>query len=88
MHPMNKKLIAREWETFRQQALPANAPDLQVQTAKESFYAGALTLFQMLQRNLSADPETVPSDVELLEDVNQELLEFLNEYMRQYVLKQ
>lgn len=70
------KYIGPEFETYREQVIPADAPPVQVRECQLAFHAGAHALFQLLMRRLDPDQEPTDSDLQMMHDIECELKEF------------
>lgn len=78
--PSQKKLIEASWERVEKALIPEDAPPIQREAMRVSFFLGAHQLFKLLI--IGADDNTdevTPRDMRVLEDVNSELLEFLED---------
>jgi hypothetical protein len=73
---MNRRIIAKEWERYRDTVLPKGAPRVQLVETERAFYAGAWALLTKVVDMLSDGDETTAADVQLVEDVNDELKAF------------
>lgn len=70
---MIPKPIAEAWEDYRRKVLPFHAPAVMLQECRRTFYAGAISLFNAINANLTPDREPQPSDVEYIEAIHAEL---------------
>jgi hypothetical protein len=73
---MNRRIIAKEWERYRDTVIPKGAPRVQVVETERAFHAGAWALLNKIVNMLSDGDETTAADVQLVEDVNEELKTF------------
>jgi hypothetical protein len=46
------KTVAENWDQFKRQTIPKNAPELQIEEMKKAFYSGAFSIMHM-QRDLA-----------------------------------
>lgn len=73
---MDKGLIARGWESFRDKVMPVGASAIQVSETEQAFYAGAG--FLMAQMLLSLDPgdDETEKDLAMMDGIHAELVAF------------
>lgn len=67
--------IQEEWQSYKRQVLPANAPLVQIQECRRAFYSGAVAAFN-IYRSLGADEISEDEGVRILSDMDDELCEF------------
>jgi len=70
-----KRRIGAAWEQYREQVLPANAGQAQIDETRKGFYAGAAALFGIVAGGVSPGNEVEPSDLAMLDDLVHELQE-------------
>lgn len=68
--------VFEEWKSYRQQVIPPTAPNVQVIESKRAFYAGANSLFRLLQRTVSVGDEVSGADMRAMENIDREFKEF------------
>lgn len=68
--------IFEDWKAYRQRVMPATCPDIQAVECKRAFYAGAFSLFTLLQRIVSDDAETTDADMDAMQKVDDEFKDF------------
>lgn len=71
-----RNLIEAEWQGLLEKI---RAPDMgpqQIRDMQKAFFAGALTLRNILLENVSEDPDVTPNDEMLMEDISRELETF------------
>jgi hypothetical protein len=69
--------IKSEWETYRQEAIPFDAPSIQIQECRRAFYAGVSSLFTILMEDLSDEDSYMK-----VESVHVELREFISDMLK------
>lgn len=69
-------MFFEEWKSYRQQVIPPTASDVQVTESKRAFYAGANSLFRLLQRTVSVGDEVSSADMRAMESIDREFKEF------------
>lgn len=69
------KLIAKGWEDFRREAIPADAPGTQLRSMQMAFYAG-VTAFRFIVAELTETGAQCDEIVETLNGITKELDEF------------
>lgn len=70
---MIRRPVHELWLTFKKQCVPPSADLHQKSVMRDSFYAGALALFQSLNQSVSDGPEPTLSDLELMAAVEADL---------------
>jgi len=74
---MGKKLtIAEQWETYRRDVLPANAPPVQVRECRIAFYGGATALYMSIMAALDPGKEPTEGDLKYMAAIDAELKAF------------
>lgn len=71
-----RRLIAEEWASYAREVMPADASPVQKEETRLAFYSGATALFHTIIKSLSADPEPTDSDLTMMEDLHQELMDY------------
>ncbi len=61
------------WLTFREQCIPATASNTQRSVMRDSFYAGALALFQAMNASVSPELDTTAGDLELMDAIERDI---------------
>lgn len=74
-------IIADLFNDYRRKVIPHNAPAIQVQECKRAFYMGAHALFYAVQELISDDEDITEQDEIVLEDIAQELENFIQSVM-------
>lgn len=69
------KTLADEWESYQNEVLPRDAPEIQVTETQRAFYAGAGSLLHLMQ---IAGGKRHTEAMEFIESVNRELKEFIH----------
>ncbi len=70
---MTRRPVHELWLTFKRDAIPRTASPNQVSVMRDSFYAGALSLFQALNDNVSDGDEPNESDMEMMAAIDADL---------------
>ena len=70
------KRLEQEWLSYRAKVIPAGAGEVQVEESRRAFYAGAASLYGVVMNMLDPVLETTENDVQRMEDLQNELLEF------------
>jgi hypothetical protein len=73
------KLIEAGWVALRLQAVPVDAPSIQLQEMRMAYMAGAQHLFASMTGMLDPGPEETPDDMRRMELINAELDAFRTE---------
>lgn len=71
-------MIDAAWKRYRDQVIPANAPEVQIQETQRGFYAGALIVWNALL-SLDRDDEATPADIAKLDQLKAELDRYAGE---------
>lgn len=69
------KVIEAAWEAYLANVVPRSASAEQVNDMRNSFYAGAVTLYNGIMGNLTPGPRTEDGDLAMLEGIQHELEE-------------
>ncbi len=77
-----KRLIAKEWESYRDAVIPAGAGATQREETRRAFYAGAGSLLHRLQSLMGPGLEPTDADLEVMREVHNELREYIEELRR------
>jgi len=70
------KKIADLWQSYAAHVLPPNASDTQRRETRRAFYAGALSIFNVIVDSLTDGPEPQEEDVRTIEALSEELSAF------------
>ena len=73
------KLIAGEWEQYKDTVIPPNAPAHIVSILRKTFYAGASVLFVRLLMELDPEKGATEKDLKMFDDLNAEVMAFAEE---------
>ncbi len=76
------KLIEAGWVALRLQAIPSNAPALQLREMRMAFMAGAQHLFASMIGMLDPGTDETPDDMKRMDLIHAELEAFRAELMR------
>jgi hypothetical protein len=71
-----RRSLSDEWAEFFRQCVPKGAPPLQLRETRRAWYAGASSLFALMEGGFDVDHEPTDLDVAYLESINQELAAF------------
>lgn len=78
--PVRERLtFADEWQEFQRAILPLECSLTQRVETKRAFYAGARVFMRLTMGNLDADHEPTELDVQYMDALNNELLQFARE---------
>lgn len=72
---MRRNRMQEQWQSYKREVLPSNAPAVQVQECRRAFYAGALAAFTTYQE-LGDDSVSEDEGVKVLADLIEELSDF------------
>jgi hypothetical protein len=78
----NPELIQAEWEGFERSVLPPAAGPVQRSEMQKAFFAGALSLMNVLMNRVSNDEEVTEADDQLMDHLHAELTEFGEKVVR------
>ena len=67
------------WESYLNEVLPKNAPEVQKVECRRAFYAGALSIWVTVISGVSEAEELTGSDLELIKILKSEFAEYLKE---------
>jgi hypothetical protein len=82
----NGKLIELGWLGLRHQAVPDNAPQIQIDEMRTAFFAGAHHLFASIMTVLDPGVEPTSDDLKRMSMIQSELDEFVKQYKLKYGL--
>lgn len=68
--------IAQEWESYRDRVLPRDADETQIDQCERAFYAGNLSFFTIITRQLSHGNDVSKADIGMLTALKKELRDF------------
>jgi hypothetical protein len=80
------QIIELGWLGFRLAAIPAEAPQVQIEEMRNAFYAGAHHLFASIMTMLDPDSEPTQADMNRLSMINSELEEFVRQFKLKHKL--
>jgi hypothetical protein len=83
--PPPKKRLLAEWNDYRTICVPLNAHATQVEETRRAFYGGAQTLMALVCNAMSDDHEPTPEDIQVMEELDAELKEYLADIKMKYV---
>ncbi len=78
--PKSDKRIEVQWDSYRRDVVPVNAPDIQVRESKRAFYAGAQALMTVCKA-ISTERVSVEEGARILDQAERELLQFKEEVL-------
>jgi len=69
------KMIEAAFNDYREQVIPADAPDVQVAECRNAFFAGVGIMFHLIATIAHTDdsPETVSKEADILKSVQDEI---------------
>lgn len=68
--------IRKQWDEYRTMVVPDDAVPDQMSQLEQAFFAGALSLYVTIMKNLGPGPEPTDADMQRMEDLQTELLEY------------
>lgn len=71
-----QKHIAAEWEVFESTVIHPDAPPMQRREMCRAFYAGVSAIISRIVGLVSPEEEVTEEDTKILEDIQQELLDW------------
>lgn len=74
--------LAREWASYRERVVPADASLFQVQECRRAFYAGARALYYTVMEGLTPGPDHTADDEALMLGLHAELEQFVADVKR------
>jgi hypothetical protein len=77
-------LIEAGWLGLRLACIPDDAPQLQLDEMRQAFFAGAQHLFGSIMNILDPDEEPTAADMIRLDQINDELNRFIEEFSRKH----
>lgn len=72
----NKRMIEAVWESYRTEIVPADASRVQLQETRRAFYAGAMGLFEVVNRMHDPCSGPTTADIENMSSLMEELREW------------
>ena len=75
------KIIEAGWLALRAQAIPSDAPQIQLDEMRQAFFAGAQHLFSSIMSMLDPESEPTERDMRRMDSIDKELRAFINDYM-------
>lgn len=79
-------LVAAGFEGLRAQAIPKDAPQVQIDEMRSAFFAGAAHLFHSVMTVMESGEEPTANDMRRMEMIEKELQGFLAEYQKRHHL--
>ena len=81
---MNKAILAKAWLEYRQKVVPKNAGQEQIDATKNAFYAGAITMMEVMSRVGEPDcPEE--AGMIILDGIQREIKSHVQEQIRKCI---
>jgi hypothetical protein len=77
-----RQIIESEWQAYRRQVVPANAPEVQMLECRRAFWAGASSLFGAIMNILEPGTEATEADLDLMTAISEELKAFVADVKR------
>lgn len=72
----NPRFIEKSWQQYRSRVIPLDATRLEVQTARDSFYTGVMTLYRGLMLGFDWGTEPTDNDIQMMDDVHDEMRKY------------
>ena len=60
---MSAKRIEKEFQEYRREVIPVDAPQVQIDECRKAFYAGAWALMDVIINGLSPDKDPTAADI-------------------------
>ena len=79
------KMIELGWLLLRAQAIPKDAPQIQLDEMRQAFFAGALHLFGSIMTMLDPDSEPTERDLRRMGSIAGELQSFIADYSAKHM---
>ena len=79
-------LIEAGWVGLRMMSVPKDAPQIQVDEMRDSFFAGAQHLFGSIMSIMDADREPTPADMRRMDQIHKELDKFIKDYSAKHAI--
>ena len=77
------KHIKASWERYRDVVISTNASKNQFIECERAFYAGAWSFYAAIMNNLEGGQNETPKDLQLMENLHNELVEYGRELNRE-----
>jgi hypothetical protein len=71
------KSLRDAWVSYRERVVPADAGQHQVLETQRAFYAGAASMWDLVTGGLSAGTEPQPEDLERMDSLHRELVDYV-----------
>ena len=81
-------LIEAGWQTLKMMSVAPNAPQLQVDEMRNTFFAGAQHLFACMMGILDPGAEVTDADFRRMDAISDELEKFYNEFLMKHGMKE
>lgn len=78
----SKTPLKDHWESYLNEVLPKNAPEIQKVECRRAFYAGALAIWVTVISGVSEAEEITGSDLLLMNTIKNEFAEYLKELIK------
>lgn len=74
--PVIPNLISNQWDSYREEVVPAEAPPEQVTECRRAFFAGAHALLYTVMRVMDSGEEPTDRDMAQMDAIDKELRDF------------
>ena len=74
--PAERRPIHALWLAFRARCVPKGAPEVQLESMRDSFYAGAYALFGAMNQEVSEGDDITARDIAFMEAVEHDLTSY------------
>lgn len=71
-------LLNNEWDTFREQVLSPDAPEVQLVEMRRAFFGGAAALFGVMMTRLDPGEEPTEADMAQMQAIDDEIRDFVS----------
>jgi hypothetical protein len=79
-------IIEAGWIGLRMMSVPKDAPQIQVDEMRNSFFAGAQHLWGSIMSMMDPDAEPTPADMKRMDLISKELDKFIKDYAAKHAI--
>ena len=81
----DSKIIELGWLSLRAQAIPSDAPQVQLDEMRQAFFAGAQHLFVSIMTMLDPEAEPTERDMRRMGNIDKELRTFIADFSAKHM---
>ena len=70
------RLLETEWDKYRRQVLPPDAPPIQIQECRRAFFGGAWAIYSLMMNKMTSGDEVKPEDLQMMASLDREMRNF------------